>query len=319
MRCKKKHCPYCHGLSVKRNGCYQSGTQRWFCCTCQRSFHWKAQHVKQARERIWFERWVIEGYSVRQLCQMSGHSPAKLFRIINYWLARFPTVETISLKEYKQVIFDGTFLHRPTSIVALMDAKTNTVIGGRYGISENSERQLIYFFKPLVERALSPVSCTVDGNPQAIRALKQLWPDIIIQRCLVHIQRQGLSWCRRYPVRTDAKKLRDIFRQVTPIRTKQDRDKFLVCVAKWEEQYGQDIATQPEKGSVLSDIKRARSMLLKALPDMFHYLDNPDIVMSTNGLEGYFSRLKGHYRHHRGLKPKKRQNYFSWYFKLRPR
>jgi len=39
-------------------------------------------------------------------------------------------------------------------------------------------------------------------------------------------------------------------------------------------------------GYVFSDIKRARSMLLRALPDMFHYLDNPLIPTSTNGLEG---------------------------------
>lgn len=217
------------------------------------------------------------------------------------------------------MIFDGTFLHRPTSIVGLMDAKTNSVVSGKYGISENSERQLLSFFQPLKERLLSPVSCTVDGNPQAIKVLKVLWPSIIIQRCLIHVQRQGLMWCRRYPKRADARNLRDVFRQVTTIRTKEDKDCFLNRVWEWEEKYGQYIARQPEKGRVFSDIKRARSMLLKALPDMFHYLDNQNIPLSTNGLEGYFSRLKGHYRNHRGLKPSKRESYFNWYFYLRQR
>src|SRR3989337_4239062 len=78
-------------------------------------------------------------------------------------------------------------------------------------------------------------------------------------------------------------------------------------------------SAQPERGRVFSDIKRAGSMLLKALPDMFHYLDNPKIPATTNGLEGYFSRLKAHYRQHRGLHPSKRANYFSWYFYHRPR
>lgn len=217
------------------------------------------------------------------------------------------------------MVFDGTFLHRPKSIVALMDAETNTIISGTYGISENSESQLTSFLRPLKERSLLPESSTVDGNPQAIRVLRSLWPGITIQRCLVHIQRQGLKWCRTYPKRPDAKKLRDIFRHVTNIRTKEDRDRFLAYVEKWEGQYGRHIAAQPERGRVFSDIKRARSMLLKALPDMFHYLDDPRIAPTTNGLEGYFSRLKGHYRHHRGLSPMKRKNYFNWYFYLRPR
>ncbi len=217
------------------------------------------------------------------------------------------------------MILDGTFLHRPVSIVAMMDGEINRIISGKYDVRENSESQLLTFLKPLKERGLCPVSCTVDGNPQAIRVLKKLWPDIIIQRCLVHIQRQGLSWCRRYPKKVYAKRLRDIFRQATYIRNLKERDLFLDCIKQWEEAYGQHIARQPEKGRVFSDIKRGRSMLLKALPHMFHYLDDPSIPSTTNGLEGYFSRLKGHYRQHRGLSPSKRGNYFNWYFYLRKR
>ncbi len=60
-------------------------------------------------------------------------------------------------------------------------------------------------------------------------------------------------------------------------------------------------------------------MLIKALPDMFYYLDDPAISSSTNGLEGYFSRLKGHYRQHRGLSRQKLNNYFSWYLFFKPK
>lgn len=179
------------------------------------------------------------------------------------------------------MIFDGTFLHRPKSIAALMDAATNIVVSGKYDVRENSERHLTAFLMPLKNRRLQPASCTTDGNPQAMRVLKRLWPGIIIQRCLVHIQRQGLKWCRTYPKRTDARHLRKIFRQVSCIRTKEERDIFLSRVKRWEERYGRKIASQPEKGRVFSDIKRARSMLLKALPDMFHYLDNSAIPPTT--------------------------------------
>lgn len=217
------------------------------------------------------------------------------------------------------MIFDGTFIHRPISVLALMDAKNNTMIDGIYGVSENSTTDLTAFFSPLKERGLNPVSCTTDGNPQAIRVLRLLWPDIIIQRCLVHIQRQGLKWCRTYPKTGYARKLRDIFKDVMCIETKKERDRFLSKLDAWEEKYGRYIALKTERGRVFSDIKRARSTLTKALPDMFHYLDNPNIPPTTNGLEGYFSRLKSHYRHHRGLSPEKRYKYFGWFFRLRPR
>jgi len=261
---------------------------------------------------------MVEGYSVRQLSQQSGYGRGKLRRIIGGWLEQPPHDLQVSLEKERYLIFDGTFLHRPISIVALMDAGTNSIVHGQYHVSENSEGQLRSFFKPLIARGLNPVSCTVDGSPQAMRVLKALWPGIVIQRCLVHIQRQGLVWCRSYPKTTMARKLRDIFLKVTHIRTKEDRDKFLHQVAQWETTYGQPIHMHPERGRVFSDIKRARSMLLKALPYMFGYLDDPNISVTTNGLEGYFSRLKSHYRQHPGLRRAKLDKYFAWYFFLIP-
>lgn len=257
---------------------------------------------------------MVEGYSARQLAQQSNHSIAKLYRIISHWLKVGSPLKTKHLEHHRHLIVDGTFIHRRVSVIALMDGDTNRIITGQYGVSENSEKQLYSFFTPLITRGLNPVSFTVDGSPQVMRVIKMLWPGIIIQRCLVHIQRQGLVWCRNYPKTTSARKLRDIFLQVSHIRTRKERDRFLEMVIEWEQKYGGDIAIQPEKGWVFSDIKRARSMLMKALPNMFHYLDDADIPFTTNGLEGYFSRLKGHYRQHRGLRNRNLAHYFDWYF-----
>lgn len=244
----------------------------------------------------------------------SKHSMAKLYRIINYRLnTKSPDIET-NLNQCQYLLFDGTFLHRPICLVALMDATSNKIISGKYDIKESAERKLTSFFHLLKDKGLQPISFTVDGNPQAIKVIKTVWPEIVIQRCLVHIQRQGLSWCRISPKTTGARKLRALFLQITHIRTFQDRDNFLESLTQWEYLYGQDIHSRPEKGRVFSDIKRARSMLLKALPDMFNYLENPQIPSSTNSLEGYFSRLKGHYRQHRGLSKSKLESYFNWYF-----
>jgi hypothetical protein len=113
--------------------------------------------------------------------------------------------------------------------------------------------------------------------------------------------------------------LRDIFLKVTRIHTKEERDRFLKLVGQWEEKYGRSINSRPESGQVFSDIKRARSMLLKALPNMFHYIDDPNISFTTNGLEGYFSRMKIHYRQHRGIMKAKLSNYFDWYIYFKPK
>jgi Transposase, Mutator family len=239
--------------------------------------------------------------------------------MINYCLKQTPPQSTFDLGQYRHFILDGTFLQRPRSIIALMDAQTHMLMAGQYDISENSEPQLYEFFEQLIPAGLHPSSFTLDGNPNVIRVIHKLWPDVVVQRCLVHIQRQGLSWCRIAPRTTYARRLRKMFLQASRIRTPADRDTFLKAVIDWESKYGSQISGRHENGYVFSDVKRARSMLLRALPDMFHYLDNPLIPISTNGLEGYFSRLKSRYRQHRGLRKGKRNDYFRWYFHFVPK
>lgn len=196
-----------------------------------------------------------------------------------------------------------------------MNAVDHTMLYGAYNVSEQP-RDLGALFQYLAEQGLSLKYATIDGNPALSQALQRQWPTIVLQRCLVHIQRQGLSWCRRTPKRTDAKHLRDIFLDVTTIHSLSDREKLLKRIQTWEQVYGTRIAVTPEHGYVFSDLKRARSMLLTALPNMFHYLNNPLIAKSTNAIEGYFSRLKQRYRQHRGLALRHRPAYFQWYLSL---
>lgn len=269
------------------------------------------------RERIWFERWIIEGYSVRQIAIHSGHSARTIRRIVKYWLEHPPAKE-LELRTHRYLVLDGTFIDGRKGIFAVMDAKHGSVI---YGASDMTEgpSHLYPFCSQLKEHGLIPHSATVDGNLHLMRILRTLWPGISIQRCLVHIQRQGLMWCRRYPKRADAKHLRDLFLKVMSIHTIADRDHFISQVRSWERRYGRRIASSPEKGWVFSDLKRARSMLLSALPDMFRYLDDRSIPNSTNAIEGYFGRLKEKYRQHRGLARHHRDAYFRWYLRLCPR
>jgi transposase-like protein len=237
--------------------------------------------------------------------------------MIKYWLLHPPS-DTKNLSAYRYLIFDGTIFKHRRGVFAVMDAETHSVLYGEPDISEGPS-DLSRFCVCLAQRELSLKSATVDGNKQLIKILRQLWPKIIIQRCLVHIQRQGLMWCRINPKRTDAKRLREIFLQVMTINTKADQDRFLSQVKEWEQKYGQRIVSSPETGWVFSDLKHARSMLLSALPDMFHYLNDPNITKSTNALEGYFSRLKQKYLQHRGLVKPNRDSYFTWYLHLSPR
>lgn len=301
---------------LQRYGRYANGRQRWFCPSCRHSFSRRNPAARRTREREWFRRWIVEGYSVRQLSLQSGHSRRRLSRLIGDCLVHAPTTPARDLGAFRHVVLDGTFLRGRQSVVVLMDGQTHTVIHGQYGISERSEPQLRSLLAPLVEQGLSPSSFTVDGSPKVIKVVSSLWPETVIQRCLVHIQRQGMSWCRLNPKTEHARHLRDIFLQVTGIRTATERDDFLRLVSAWEDTYGELVQARAWRGRVIRDVKQARSMLLRALPNMFHHIADPGIPISTNGIEGYFSRLKARYRQHRGLSVERRHSYFAWYLHL---
>jgi len=106
-------------------------------------------------------------------------------------------------------------------------------------------------------------------------------------------------WCRAQPQMELAKELRGLFLRTTYIRTEQERGIFVRDLLGWEKRYGDVVNRFASGHKTLSDLKRARSMILKALPDMFHYLDDKLIPFSTNSLEGYFSRVKWGYRNHK--------------------
>ena len=274
--------------------------------------------MKRSNEFIWFKEWLCEGYTVSQLSRISKKSERKIRLIIDDWLSHSPRLSYDNLARSKYLVFDGSFIwKRKTSTVILLDAETNKLVYGLYDFKENSFRALRDLFQRLKMAGVSPRSFTVDGLPAVIRALVCVWPDIIIQRCLFHIQRQGLQWCRSYPKTTEAKKLRLLFLAMMNIGTFAERDNFLLSVKEWEEHYGCKIKERLERGKVFSDLKRARSMLLNALPNAFHYLQDARIVKTTNLAEGYFSFMKTRYRDHRGLSSRKRKAFFNWFFYLK--
>jgi hypothetical protein len=257
---------------------------------------------------------MVEGYSARQLSEQSGYSVSTIRRIVRYWLERTPKMRKDFAKD-SHLILDGTIIERPRGVFAVMNSPGFMVLHGEANVSEGPG-DLRKFCGFLRQQNLVAKSATVDGNPHVMRVLKEHWPRIKIQRCLVHVQRQGLMWCRHRPKRTDAKHLRELFLKVPFVRTHRQKSEFIAQVNQWENRFGSKIASQDESGWIFSDLKRARSMLLAALPNMFHCLSNKNISRSTNPLEGYFSRLKQRYRQHRGLAKHRRNAYFQWYLHL---
>lgn len=271
---------------------------------------------KYHREKIWFKEWVIEGYSVRQLVRISRRGIWKIKKIIKYWLNQKIPELKIVYTQTKYLVFDGTYFKHENCLLLLLNSQTGKAVSCRYQIRENYATAFEMFQKAK-EKGINPIAITIDGNTSIIRAIKDVWPDIIIQRCLVHIQRQGLAWLRRYPKLKESKELRKVYLIIFRIENCLQRNEFFNALLKWEKRYGQRVASLPSSHKVHGDLQRARSLLLNAWPDMFHYLNDSNIAPTTNLIEGYFSAIKGRYKQHHGLSKMNRQKYLKWYIYLK--
>ena len=96
--------------------------------------------TRRDRQRIWFERWIMEGYSIRQLVAHSSYSRSTIRRIISYWLNRAPQ-EKVDLRPFKYLVIDGTYLvKRRTVLVGIADPVAKRLVAGCYGLKEGEAR-----------------------------------------------------------------------------------------------------------------------------------------------------------------------------------
>ena len=73
------------------------------------------------------------------------------------------------------------------------------------------------WFKGLREAGLYPLYITMDGERTVMRVIREIWPEAKIQRCLYHIQREGLRWLRTYPKTQAGRDLRGILKTLCQI------------------------------------------------------------------------------------------------------
>lgn len=281
------------------------------CRLCEKAFIWKSKLNKLANEKRWFNLWIKEAFSLRQISRFSGHSPAKLKRIKNYWLEKSPP-EYTNYARCKYAILDGTYFHKNGCLICLMDVKTQDIISTIYVHKENY-KNVYPWLKGLKGKGLELTHIVVDGEMSVMRAIREAWPNIVIQRCLYHIQHEGMRWLRTYPKTIAGRELRLLLGTLCTIRIVKERDGFVNAFHLWIKTHKEFVKTLPSSCVAFKDLKRTVSLIKNALPNMFHYLQEPAIPSTTNLIEGVYSRLKPDYSRHRGLTEQNKRQYLKWY------
>ena len=150
-----------------------------------------------------------------------------------------------------------------------------------------------------------------------IRAISMVWPKARVQRCLYHIQREGMRWLRTYPKTLAGRQLRSILRTLCSIKSLKEQNAFINSYKTWISKHRKFIKSLPVSNVAFKDLKRTIVLISNALPDMFYYLKDPDVPPTTNTIESFYSRVKADYRRHRGLTQMHKIHYLKWYCYLK--
>lgn len=197
-----------------------------------------------------------------------------------------------------------------------MEAKAQKIISNIYAKKEGFK--IVYpWFKKLKKQGLNPLYIVMDGERSVIRAIKLIWPHARIQRCLYHIQREGMRWLRTYPKTQAGRELRCLLRTLCAIKSIRERNDFIKNYELWIKKYREFVKSLPKENVAFKDLKRTMVLINNAIPDMFYYLKDPNIPATTNMLESFYSRLKADYRSHRGLTQIHKVHYLKWYCYLK--
>jgi AraC-like DNA-binding protein len=297
----------------------RDGKQRFKCNNCG-VFSTRNNPKKRLENRfVWFQKWVLERQTYQTLSRDSGLSVSSLQRLFYQYLETSPEVKIIKRREVN-LRMDATYFSQ-FCLLTYQDNQDGYTQLIRFSDGEHFE-EIKQDLDNLIKLGLQIESITTDGHKSALKAIKKSLPDVTLQRCLVHIQRMCLLWLTRYPKHEASIELRELVLTLMKIKTENDRLYWTKKLNQWHQRhkiYLQEKTVNQVTGRYWythKSLRRSYFSLKRALPNMFHYLNNPRIPATTNGIEGFFSHLKNHLDLHRGLSVKHRINFIKWYVYL---
>jgi len=299
----------------------QNGKQRYFCKQCNFSFILLRHDVKNKNEFIWFKKWIIERQVYKYLVRDSGYSQSKIQRIFNQYLNSAPVVE-IRSKTRVHLLIDGSYFPNGLCLILYYDHNLRYVQLYR---ETNQEKytEIKEDLQNLKKFGVDVYSVTCDGHKAILKSIKKVFPNAIIQRCLVHIKRQVRNYLSSKPKLEQSASLLKLSNQITSIKSIEDSNIWLGAFFNWYKINHEFINQKTQSQNTgrfwytHKNLHAAFSLLENAIPNMFNYLDDEQIPNTTNRIENYFTHLKDKLRIHRGLRFEAKKNFIKWYLYMK--
>lgn len=263
----------------------------------------------------------MERHVYKNLMRDSGMSQSTIQRLFKRLLNDAPAVP-IRSKGKVHLLIDGTYFPNDLCLILYYDHDLRYVQLYRHTDQERY-KQIKEDLDNLKKLGVDVYSVTCDGHKAILKAIKKVYPLAIIQRCLIHIKRQSRNYLSAAPQLQAGQELLKISNRVTAIKSHEQCGLWLLSIKNWEDKYltfVNETSLNEESGRYWykhKNLHAAYQLLVRAIPHMFGYLDDPQIPNTTNRLESYFKHLKEKLNLHSGLRIESKRNFIKWYLHLK--
>jgi len=159
-----------------------------------------------------------------------------------------------------------------------------------------------------------PLAIVCDGQRGMLKAIKQRFPRLIIQRCQFHVIQYCLAKLTKKPESQTAVELRELVLEISSIKSKEQFFEWVTNYKYWYQTHYEFLKEKTYQDYNLTATGRkkwhythgklhaAHSHLKNAIPNLFKHLTHPQIPNTSNFIEGAInSGLQEKLRFHRGL------------------
>lgn len=316
---RKIRCPQCGFMDTIKKG-KRNGKSRYFCKNCGSYFTDRRPHIAEKNMFVWFRRWVREKQSIPQISQSSGYSERTLKRYFYKILPTCPTWQ-IQKREKVNLLIDGTYFANKVCLLLYRDNNIKMTILYRLAQRE-SLRDLMEDLRAIRDVGIDVESVTCDGAANILKAVRNVFPEAIIQRCTFHIANEVCLRLTKKPKSEAAQELRELVGYLNKVSTHVEAQLWMQAFVDWRTKYNSFInqkTTDEQSGRwwyTHKTLHQSASHIERALPNMFCYLFSEKIPKTSNSIEAFFGHLKDHLRLHRGLSNKHFKDFIKWYLFL---
>lgn len=219
------------------------------------------------------------------------------------------------------IVIDGYVSSKRTCVTLIVQLTNGKIVTWRFARTEC----FVSWLETLEQIQEFPFAVVGDGQKGMLKAIKQRWPGIIIQRCQFHVIHYVCNKLTQNPESEAAKQLRILTIVICNVKTIEDQRYWLAAFKAWYKEFESYIKEKTYHDSLTptgrqkwsythSNLHASFSCVRNSLQYLFQYVKHPEIPNTSNFIEGSINAsLQRKIDDHRGMPITHRQKLISVY------